>query len=175
MIDENWQMAGIIASFLGLFISIFLAFYIRHLDGKQRKRDESFYITATMKDIQQLKEHMINIQDISECDDPIPNKEEQIEITQKLINYAERNKKLIELLISDTRFSMSKWMSLKDIERKDVETFITTTNWILDDYLPKLDESQETQRRRWLNYLKEFQERKNRSSKKMDDLILKYT
>jgi hypothetical protein len=175
MVDENWQIAGIVVSFLSFFTAIFLTFYIRFLDGKQRKRDESFYITATMKDIQQLKDHMINIQDLSECDDPIPNKNAQIEITQKLIGYTEKNKKLIELLISDTRFSMSKWMSLKDAERKDVEGFITNTNWVLDDYLPKIDESKDTQMRRWSNYFKEFEKRKNESSKKMDILISKYS
>lgn len=174
MVDENLQIAGIAFSVLSFFIAIFLTFYIKRLDGKQRKRDESFYMTATMKDIQELKDHMINIQDLSECDEPIPSKNAQIEITQKLIKYAEKNKKLIELLISDTRFSMSKWMSLKDTERKDVKGFITTTNWVLDDYLPRTDESKDTQMRRWTNYFNEFEKRKNESSKKMDNLILKY-
>lgn len=175
MIEESWQIAGIVVSFLSLFVSTGLVIYVRHLDSKQRERDESFYITATMKDIQQLKEHLINIQDISEPIETIPNKEEQIEITQKLINYTEKNEKLIETLILDTRFSMSKWKSLEDIERRHVENFINTTNWVLGDYLPKSDESNETQIRRWSNYFKEFQERKNESSQKIDDLLLKHT
>lgn len=175
MIDENWQIVGILVSFMAFFTTIFLAFYIRYLDGKQRKRDENFYVTATMKDIQQLKTHLINIQEISECENIIPSMEEQTEVTQKLVNYAEKNKKLMELLISDTRFSMSKWMSLKDVEKTNVENFIETANWVLDYYLPKSDESIHTQKRRLLNYLKEFQERKNKSSEKIDELISKYS
>ena len=115
MIDENWQWAAIVVSFLSLFVTIGLVIYVRYLDGKQRQRDEHFYITATMKDIQQLKEHLINIQNISEPNDPIPNKDEQIEITQKLVNYGEENKQIIQSLMADTKFSMSKWMSLEEI------------------------------------------------------------
>ena len=66
MIDESWQWAAIIVSFLSLFATIGLVIYVRFLDHKQRQRDERFYITATMKDIEQLKEHLINIQNISE-------------------------------------------------------------------------------------------------------------
>ena len=175
MIDENWQWVAIIVSFLGLFATIGLVIYVRYLDGKQRQRDESFYITATMRDIQQLKEHLINIQNISEPSDPIPNKDEQIEIAQKLVNYGEKNKQLMESLMADTKFSMSKWMSLEDVERKNVENFINTANWVLGDYIPKYNESKETQIRRWSNYFKEFQERKNKSSEEINDLILKHT
>ena len=124
--------------------------------------------------LQQLKEHLINIQNISEPNDPIPNKDEQIEITQKLVNYGEENKQIIQSLMADTKFSMSKWMSLEEIERRNVENFINTTNWVLGDYIPKSNESKETQIRRWSNYSKEFQERKNKSSQEIDSLILKH-
>ena len=174
MVDESWQITGIVVSFLGLFTSIVIAFYLRYLEGKRRERDETFYVTATTKDIQQLKEHLINIQNISESEETNPTKNEQIEITQKLVDYSNKNKKLIELLILDTRFSMSKWMNLSSSEKKDVESFIDTTNWVLINYLPNIDESNKTQIRRWSNYLKEFQKRKNMSSQKIDNLLLKY-
>ena len=80
----------------------------------------------------------------------------------------------MESLIADTRFSMSKWMTLNDIERRNVENFISTTNWVLGDYIPKSNESKETQMRRWSNYFKEFQERKNNSSKKIENLVSQY-
>ena len=175
MIEDSWQIAGIIASFLGLFTSIGIAIYLKYLSGKQRQRDESFYVTATMKDIQQLKEHLIKIQNISEPSDPIPSKDEKIEIVEKLLDYDKKNRQLIESLIADTRFSMSKWMSLEEIERKNVENFINTTNWVLGDYMPKSEESKDTQIRRWSNYFKEFQERKNKSSSKIENLLLKHS
>lgn len=174
MVDEFWQNAGIVVSFLGLFTSIAIAFYLKYLDRQRRKRDETFYVTATTQDIQQLKEHLINIQNISESEEVNPTKDEQIEITQKLVDYSNKNKKLIELLISDTRFSMSKWMSLSSSEKKDVENFIDTTNWVLINYLPNIDENNETQIRRWSNYFEEFQKKKNTSSQKIDKLLLKY-
>ncbi len=174
MIDEGWQWAAIIVSFLSLFATIGLVIYVRFLDGKQKQRDERFYITATMKDIEQLKEHLINIQNISEPSDPIPSKDEQIEITQKLVRYGENNKQIMESLIADTRFSMSKWMTLDDSERRNVENFISTTNWVLGNFIPKSNENKETQMRRWSNYFKEFQERKNKSSKKIDNLVSKH-
>ena len=174
MIDESWQWAAILVSFLSLFVTIGLVMYVRYLDGKQRQRDESFYITATMKDIQQIKEHLINIQNISEPSESIPNKDEQIEIAQKLVSYGEKNKQIMESLMLDTKLSMSKWMNLEDIERKNIENFIKTVNWVLGDYIPKSNESKETQIRRWSNYFKEFQERKNKSSQEIDNLILKH-
>ena len=127
-----------------------------------------------MKDIEQLKEHLINIQNISEPSDPIPSKDEQIEITQKLVRYGENNKQIMESLIADTRFSMSKWMTLDDSERRNVENFISTTNWVLGNFIPKSNENKETQMRRWSNYFKEFQERKNKSSTKIDNLVSKH-
>ncbi len=174
MIDDSWQIAGIVVSFLSLFVTIGLVMYVRHLDGKQRKRDEQFYITATMKDVLQLKDHLINIQDISESTDSIPDNDEKVEITRKLINYSEKNKKLIESVIADTRFSMSRWMSLDESDRRNVENLIDTTNWVLSNYLPKTDESMETQLRRWSSYLTEFEKRKSMSSQKIEDLISKY-
>ena len=175
MVDEIWQIIGIVVSFLGIFISIFLVLYIRHLDGKQRERDELFYITITMRYIKQLKEHMIAIQMISEHDGTIPSDDEKVEKVGELMIYTKKNKQLITQLVSDIRFSMSRWMSLKDMERNNVEEFITTINWTLDNYLPKLDENEATQIRRWSNSYDEFYKRKTSSSNKMNELISKYT
>ena len=174
MIDETLQILGILSSFVSLIIAIFLAWYIRHIDGKQRKRDESFYVSTTIKYIQQLQEHLINIQNISESERSIADIDEQIEISQRLVDYANKNEKFIEVLIADTRFSMSKWMNLEDNERKNIENFIENITWVLNNYLPKLDENQETQITRWSTYFEEFQNRKNKSSKKIENLELKY-
>ena len=174
MIDESWQMAGIVASFMGIIISTFLVFYIKHLDKRQRKRDEVFYIATTINNIKQLKTHMINIQVISECDEPVSEGEE-IEIIQRLSDYTQKNRQTIKDLISSIRLSMRRWVSLKDVERNNVEEFITTTNWILDNYLPQSDENEATQiRRRSYSYV-EFYNRKNVSSNKINGLISKYT
>ena len=174
MIDENLQIAGIVASFLSLLVAVFLTLYIHHLNKEQRKRDETFYVAITMKNIQQLKEHLINIQNISENEMHIENKDEQIEISQRLVDYANKNEKLVESLITDIRFSMGKWMNLEDQERKNIDDFVETVRWVLSDYLPKPNENEETQTRKWSTYFEEFQNRKNESSKKIKNLELKY-
>ncbi len=175
MIDESWQIAGIIASFIGVGITLILTFYVRHLDHKQRERDESFFKAMTIKNIQQLNEHLIKIQDISECDQEIPKAEEQIEIVQELNKYTSRNKRLLESLISDTKLSMSKWRTLDITGKEDINYLIDTTNWVLDEYLPKSDESEDTQKSRFINYLTEFIKRKKNSAEKVNHLIQKYS
>lgn len=174
LIDDTWQLFGIVSSILSLFLTMCLTFYIQHIDGKQRKRDESFYKITTMKDIQQLKEHLINIQNISESERSIADIDEQIEISQRLVDYANKNEKFIEALIVDTRLSMSKWMNLEDNERRNIESFIENITWVLSNYLPKLDENKETQIIRWSTNFEEFQNRKNKSFKKIENLELKY-
>ena len=174
MVDESWQIAGIIASFLGLFVAIFLTVYVRQLDNKQRERDESFYRIMTIKDIQQLNEHLINIYDIVESDRDVIEKDQQIEITQQLNRYAKRNARLIEILVTNKKCTMGKWLSLEKTEKEDINHLIETTNWVLDEYLPKTDETIETQQRRWLNYSNEFEKRKSDASRKVHSLITKY-
>ena len=115
-------------SIAGVTISVCLAFYIRHLDKQQRKRDEGFYVTVTIRNVQQLQKHMINIQAISEQSDDYDN-EEQVETTQELAQYAKRNNDIIDRLISDTRFSMSRWMSLETVERSHIEKLVETASW----------------------------------------------
>ncbi len=174
MVEESWQIAGIVASFLGLFVAIFLTVYVRQLDNKQRERDESFYRIMTIKDIQQLNEHLINIYDIVESDRDVIDKDQQIEITQQLNRYAKSNARLIEILVTDTKFSMGKWLSLEKTEKEDINHLIETTNWVLDEYLPKSEETIETQQRRWLDYSNEFEKRKSDTSKKVHSLMTKY-
>ncbi len=174
MLDEFWQIIGIVVSILGVLGSVGIAFYLKHLDGKRRRREETFYVTTTVGYIQQLKDHLISIQNISEDDDTIPEMEVRAEITRNLVNYGGKNKQQIESLISRTQLSMSNWMSLASSEKRDVESFIATVNWVLENYLPKHDESDETQTRRWSSYLEEFQERKNNSIEKINYLLRKY-
>ena len=161
-------------SIAGVTISVCLAFYIRHLDKQQRKRDEGFYVTVTIRNVQQLQKHMINIQAISEQSDDYDN-EEQVETTQELAQYAKRNNDIIDRLISDTRFSMSRWMSLETVERSHIEKLVETASWIMQNYLPRPCESEGTQRRRWSTQLEDFQKRKSDSSRKIDELLLKYS
>ena len=173
MNSDPWQMVGIGISITSLLISIFIACYIRHLDKQQRKRDESFYITAAIRDIQQLKEHMISIQAISEQDDDYDD-DEQVETTQELTKYAERNNDAINKLILDTEFSMSRWMSLEPAERASIKKFVKTASWIMQEYLPRSSESEGTKKRRWFMQLEDLQERRSDTSAKIDELLLKY-
>ena len=99
MIDENLQLVGIWFSIVSLFTTLGLAWYIYHLDKKQRERDETFYVTTTMRDIKGLKEHLINIHNISESEEPIPSNDEKIDISQRLAEYTKRNEKIIEVFI----------------------------------------------------------------------------
>ena len=175
MVEESWQIAGIIASFFGVCITIILTFYVRHLDKKQQERDESFFKAMTIKNIQQLNEHLIKIQDISECEEETPKREEQTEIVQELNKYTSRNKRLLESLISDTKFSMSKWPTLDTTGKEDIDYLIETTNWVLDEYLPKSNENEDTQKRRLTDYITEFIKRKKTASEKVNHLIQKYS
>ncbi len=174
MVDESLQIAGIVASFVGIGLTLVLTFYIRFLDQKQRKRDESFYQSMTLKNVNQLNEQLIEIQNISESENDIPELEEQTEIVNRLNKYSLRNKRLLESLISDTRFFMSKWLSLPKTEKEDIDYLINTTNWVIDEYLPKSTENENTQKRKLITTFNEFISRKNQVSKKINKITEKY-
>lgn len=174
MIDESLQISGIIASFVGIGLTLVLTFYVRFLDHKQRKRDESFYKSMTLKNVNQLNEQLIEIQHISESENGIPELEEQTEIVNRLDKYSLTNRRLLESLISDTRFFMSKWLSLPNTEKEDIDYVINTTNWILDEYLPRSTENENTQKRKLISTINEFISRKNKSSEKINKITEKY-
>ena len=175
MVEEWLEITGIVSSFVGIGLSFFLAFYIRYLDKKQRERDESFYKSMTLKNVNQLNEQLIEIQEMSESENDIPELDEQIEIVHRLNVYSSRNKRLLESLISDTRFFMSKWLSLPKTEKENIDYLINTTNWVLDEYLPKSNESENTQKRKLIASLSEFINRKNNASNKINKIIEKYS
>ncbi len=172
--EESLQVAGIVASFVGIGLTIILTFYIRFLGHRQRERDESFYKSMTLKNLNQLNEQLIEIQHISESENDIPELEEQTAIVNRLNKYSSRNKKLLESLVSDTRFFMSKWISLPKSEKEDIDHLINTTNWVLDEYLPKSTENENTQKRKLIATFNEFINKKNEVSKKINTITEKY-
>ena len=92
----------------------------------------------------------------------IPNDIELENRTHELRQFVKRNSDYLNRVAQDAEFSLTLWLDVKPEEKKDIENIISLTRWILDKYLPQEDESEETQRRKWVSKYGELKKRKNR-------------
>jgi len=70
---------------------------------------------------------------------------------------------------------MSKWISLSKSEKEDIDYLINTTNWVIDEYLPKSTENENTQKRKLIATFNEFIIKKNTASEKINMITEKYS
>jgi len=162
MSSHEISIASLIVSILGISFTAILAYWVYKLDRNQRKRDQQRYETLTKRHAKDLLKNIIKIVTMSAGENDIPNDIELENRTHELRQFVKRNSDYLNRVAQDAEFSLTLWLDVKPEEKKDIENIISLTRWILDKYLPQEDESEETQRRKWVSRYSELEKRKNR-------------
>lgn len=181
-IESIWKMQlmidwladwGAIASIIGLIVTVILTFYVRRLDRKQVQKDEQYYRHQTISNIRTITQHIIDVLNISTGEDS-RTAEEQKDITTELKKYFRNNSISMRLLIQDCKFTLSKWITLKQDERTEIQYIIESLQWVLDKYFPDNENSDELQQRIWTSQYEELEKRKNKVTQTLEIITSDY-
>lgn len=165
---------GSIASMMGLGIMIILTFYVRWLGKKQRETDEQYYRHQTITNIRTMSQHTIDILNISTGEDSRTAIELE-DNTKELKKYFTNNSVSMRLLIQDCKFTLSKWITLKQEEREKIHYIIDSLQWVLDEYFPDKGNSDKLQQRIWTSQYDELEKKKNVIVQTVDNITTNYS
>ena len=170
---EPLSDAGAVAGIAGLIVSIIIAVYIRHLDKKQRISDELYYRHQTLNNIRTISKHIIDILDTSTGEDTRTSQEYENN-TKELKKYFAKNSYNMRLLIQDSKFTLSKWITLKLEGRTEIQHIIDSLDWILETYFPDKGNSDALQQRIWTTHYDELEKRKNKIVEIVSSITTRY-
>ncbi|MGI0026335.1 MAG: hypothetical protein ACREAD_00645 [Nitrosopumilaceae archaeon] len=165
--------SGAWASIAGVGITIFLTVIVFRLANKQRERDEIYYRHQTLSNIRTITKNIIDILNISTGNDTRTT-EEYEDNTKLLKRFFKNNSYTLRLLIQDSKFTLSKWITLKPDERGEIQYIIDSLEWIFDIYFPDKGNSDELQMRIWTTHYSELEKRKNKITETVEVITTKY-
>ncbi|MCH9657223.1 hypothetical protein K0U27_00775 [archaeon] len=174
MVDADLvSIASLIASSVGVIIAFILTFYVVNLNKKQRNSDEIYYRHQTLTNIRTIHNSVGEIFDISTGEDR-RTPEEFEDNTMELKKFFRNNSVNLRLLIQDSKFTLSKWITLKPNERAEIQYIINSMSWTLETYFPEKNNSNELQQRIWTTHYPELETRKERIGEIVLDVTKKY-
>lgn len=165
--------SGAWASILGVIVTVILTSIVVRLDKRQRERDEIYYRHQTLTNIRTITKNIIDILDISTGNDT-RTPEEYEDNTVRLKRFFKNNSYTLRLLIQDSKFTLSKWITLQPQERGEIQYIIDSLEWILDTYFPDKGNSDELQMRIWTTHYSELEKRKNKITETVELITTKY-
>lgn len=174
LMSEILNFWGSIASLAGVGITLILTFYVRWLGKRQREIDEQYYRHQTITNIRTMSQHVMDILDISTGEDSRSEMELE-DNTKELGKYFRNNSVSIRLLIQDCKFTLSKWLTLKQEEREKIQYIINSLQWILDKYFPDKENSNELQQRIWSSHYDELEKKKNVIIQTVENITTTYS
>ncbi len=162
MSEHEMGITSLIVGILGIIFTAIVAFWVYRLDKNQRERDQKRYELSTRNHAKILLDNIVKIITLSGADNEFPSKIEQENRTHELRQFVKRNGDYLNRVAQDAEFSLALWLDVTPEEKKDIENIISLCRWTLEKYLPREDESEETQHRKWVSRFAELENRKNR-------------
>jgi len=164
---------GAWSSIIGVGITVILTFYVINLGKKQRESDELYYRHQTLTNIRTISKHVVDILTISTGEDTRTAQEYENN-TNELKKYFKNNSSIMRLLIQDSKFTLSKWITLKPNERTEIQYIIDSLEWVLNTYFPDKGNSDELQQRIWTSQYDELENRKNKIVETVSSITIQY-
>lgn len=144
---EHLSYWGLIASMVGVAVTVILTIIVVSFQQKQRKSDEEYYKNETFKNAEEItKTFLAVIRESRGRDTGSPEEDEQI--TSSLEDYFKQNTDRIRYLIQYSEMCLEKWVSLKPDQRNNIKEIISSLNWLIEDYFPE-GKSFNTKKRTW--------------------------